>query len=100
MRDASAVCIESLARCKKVGRRVAVGWKSVFSGRDSCLPLPARNERGEGWGGGNYSASMIVPVSTMTLPPLPGPLLHGMEEREKEHAYHIRMEEREWTAGG
>jgi hypothetical protein len=36
----------------------------------------------------------------MTLPPLPGPLLHGMEEREKEHAYHIRMEEREWTAGG
>src|SRR5881394_3924712 len=71
----------------------------VFSVRDIFLPPPARHERGR-VGEGNHSASMIVPVSTMTLPPLPAPLLpqgrrgrrgtahnynHVLDHREPQH---------------
>jgi len=61
------------------------------AGRVSGNSYPARGTSGgEGRGEGNHSASMIVPVPTMTLPPLLPqyvfsvpllPLLHLMEER-------------------
>src|SRR5947207_6063670 len=48
----------------------------VFSARDILSPSPPLGRgRGSGRGG--------VPFSLMQVPPLPGPLLHGTEEREK-----------------
>lgn len=55
-----------------------ISFQPMFgSGRvpqSSLLPLPARNERGEDRGEGQFIKN---------APPLPGPLLHRMEERKK-----------------
>src|SRR6266567_888665 len=50
--------------------------------RQRQLPLPARNERGEGWGEGCLNAAWNV-VCKQDGPPLPSPLLPRRGEREK-----------------
>ncbi len=53
----------------------------VFSVFDECLPLPARDERGEGRGGGESEPHLSM------QPPLPGPLLpQGRRGRRKHSA--------------
>ena len=53
--------------------------------RQRRLPLPVRNERGEGWGEGHPTADARA-SHTKNDPPLPSPLLPRREEREKASA--------------
>src|SRR6266404_6435199 len=54
-------------------------------GRQRQLPLPVRNERGEGWGEGHPTADAQA-GPRKNNPPLPSPLLPQREEREKPSA--------------
>ena len=54
--------------------------KSEIRIANGSLPLPSRNERGEGWGEGYFGK---LAAARKFVPPLPSPLLHPMEEREK-----------------
>src|SRR5260370_12449884 len=49
------------------------------------LPLPVRNERGEGWGEGHPTADAQA-SHKKNDPPLPSPLLPRREERENSSA--------------
>jgi uncharacterized protein (DUF58 family) len=80
--QASSAAVEAVNELRGRGRSVSVYLPAteLHAQRDTRLtagkpPHPARHERGEGRGEGCRD-------SQQNAPPLPGPLLHPMEERE------------------